>query len=205
MISSVSSHQQSSVPVLGSLARHTQRQKYLLDPTMRRWPLSLARHDSLSITGGLVMDGQLLKENFFHRVYGRRHRGCPGCSLAHCQGKPQVLELRCGGVAGKKVAACEPGNRRRVVARIRVLVGFEIFILKAFFSCFSPHFTISVEYKQWLILIILFMLCNQLPRIPKRNHYHCVVSLLLLGRSQRCECSVSASCLAFTQVHSLYI
>lgn len=34
-------------------------QKYLLDPTVRRWPLSLACHDSLSTAAGLVMDGQL--------------------------------------------------------------------------------------------------------------------------------------------------
>lgn len=88
VFSSVLFHQQSSVPVLSSLARHAQRQKYLPDPTVRRWPLSLACHDSPFITGGFVMDGQLLKENFIHGVNGRRHRGCPDFCLACCRGKP---------------------------------------------------------------------------------------------------------------------
>lgn len=51
--SSVLCHQHNSAPRHSSLARRTQRQKYLLDPSARRWPLSLAHHDSLSIRGGL--------------------------------------------------------------------------------------------------------------------------------------------------------
>ena len=88
VFSSVLFHQQSAVPVLSSLARRARRQKYLSDPTERRWPLSLACHDSPSITGGFVMDGRLLKENFIHVANGRRRRGCPDCCLARCRGKP---------------------------------------------------------------------------------------------------------------------
>lgn len=51
--SSVLCHQHNSAPLHSSLARPTQWQKYLLDPSVCRWPLSLARHDSLSIRGGL--------------------------------------------------------------------------------------------------------------------------------------------------------
>lgn len=51
--SSVLCHQHNSAPLHSSLARPTQWQKYLLDPSVRRWLLSLARHDSLSIRGGL--------------------------------------------------------------------------------------------------------------------------------------------------------
>lgn len=114
VFSSVLFHQQSSVPVLSSLARHAQRQKYLPDPTARRWPLSLACHDSSSITGGLVMDGQLLKENFIHGANGRRHRGCPDCCLACCRGKPKSLERGC--CSSRKWSVWEPGNSWWVVA-----------------------------------------------------------------------------------------
>lgn len=63
--SSVLCHQHNSAPLHSSLARPTQWQKYLLDPSMRRWPLSLARHDSLFIRGGL-RDGLSLSVGELH-------------------------------------------------------------------------------------------------------------------------------------------
>lgn len=65
-------HQQSTLPDLSSLAEHVQWQKYLADLTVSRWSLSLACHDSLSITGGVVMDGEVLKENFIHKANSYR-------------------------------------------------------------------------------------------------------------------------------------
>lgn len=63
--SSVLCHQHNSVPLHSSLARPTQWQKYLLEPSVCRWPLSLARHDSLSIRGGLC-DGPSVSVGELH-------------------------------------------------------------------------------------------------------------------------------------------
>lgn len=110
MFSSIFFHQQSSVPVQSSLAKHAQRQKYLPDPNEHRWPLSLACHDSTSITGGFVMDGQLLK------VAGcdGRHRGNPDDRIVCCCGKPYRLEHGC--LNSRLCEVREPGNSRRAGA-----------------------------------------------------------------------------------------
>lgn len=69
----------------------SQWQKYLLDPTARRWPsqLGLSRlavYYSRPCDGRSACEGELDARS--ERTVGGGARGCPSCCLARCRGKP---------------------------------------------------------------------------------------------------------------------